>query len=285
MLGWIPWLAITAAILHTAGGAPVRPETVVPARAVHDAVFAYLIGLIEQDLYGTVDETILDEAVRRSAGDSSLPYRRLEIMSRLREPGLRTAQVEIAFIEDLKVPVPYHILGYAPGDLRSSRKVVFREWDLGSLVLSHQGTGKAVDVRLTDVHLFALRKGSVWVDIDGWIDSLLGGMIDDTRITGLALFRYQGELWGLAVGYNREWKGRSGLLNLRENEIRYPSPPPLKTAAWKMRQILEGLEPTLRPDSLKASDSRRGGGSSKKDGSGAEAPDPSGMTIRLGDLG
>ncbi len=115
---------------------------------------------------------------------------------------------------------------------------------------------RSVDVRLTDVHLFGLKQGSLWVDIDGWIDHLLGGMLDDTRITGLVLFRYEGEFWGLAVGYNRDWKGRSGLLNFRDNEIRYPSPPPLKTTGWKMRQILEGLEPALRPDSLKISDLR-----------------------------
>ena len=42
MIGWIPWLAVAAA-LQTAGGAPVGPETVAPARAVHDAVFAFLI--------------------------------------------------------------------------------------------------------------------------------------------------------------------------------------------------------------------------------------------------
>jgi hypothetical protein len=252
MASWVPWIVLTSALLRTAGGVTVRPESVVPSRGVHDAVFAYLIGLVEANLYGTVDEATLDNAVRSASGESSLPYRHLEVMSRQPEPGRRSAQVEVAFREDLKIPIPYRILGYAPGDLRSSQRVSFREWNLGSVVLRHQDAAGSVDVHLTDVHLFGLNEGWLWVDIDGWMDRILGGMLDDTRITGLVLFRYEGEFWGLAVGYNRDWKGRSGLLNFRDNEIHYPSPPPLKTAAWKMRQILEGLQPSLRPDSLKA---------------------------------
>jgi len=239
-------------MLRTGGGEPVRPDLVVPAPGVHDAVFAYLIGLVDGDLYGTIDETTLEQAVRQASGSSALPYRYLDTMTRVKEPGRITSRIEIGFREELEVPIPYRILGYAPGDLRASREVGLREWNLGTLVLRHKDDTGTIDVRLEDIHLYGVTSGLLWVDIDGWLDRLVGGKLDDTRITGLVLFRYQGERWGLAVGYNRDWKGRSGLLSFRENEIRFPSPAPLKSAAWRMRQTLEGLEPSLRPDSLRA---------------------------------
>ncbi len=81
---------------------------------------------------------------------------------------------------------------------------------------------------------------------------LAGGKLDDTRVTGLVLFEHDGERWGMALGYNRDWRGRSGVLSLRENKIVFPNPPEMKTAGWKLRRVLERYEPSQTPDSLEA---------------------------------
>lgn len=253
MNAWLPFLLLVVTTLLTPDGALVPVDTIRPAVDVHDPIFAYLVGLVDTDLYGTIDATTLDDVVRRSAGSSPLPYRRLRSLTRSVETIHRTALVDLTFDERLALPIPYRILGYAPGKLRATQEVGFREWILGELILSHRSARDAppIEVRLSDVHLYALRNGEMWVDIDGWLDALVAGKLDDTRITGLVLFHSGGERWGMAVGYNRDWRGRSGLFSMKKDAIEFPSPPTLKTAAWKLRQILEGLEPSLRPDSLR----------------------------------
>jgi hypothetical protein len=250
----LEFLAATGAAgadLHTQDGLGVAPEAVSPATGVKDPVFAFLIGLIQENLYGSVDEPALRSAIAGTKRQSVLPYEHLDRLRRDPEPGRTTNMVEARFRAPLRVPIPYEILTYNPGKLRSTREVLLREWDLGSMTLRHELEGKSTEVRLTELRLFGVIGGALLVDIDGWVDAVAGGAIDDTRVTGLALFRYEGELWGLAMGYNDQWRGRSGLLSFSEDKVRFPSPPPLKTTAWKLRQILEGLDPHLRPDTLR----------------------------------
>lgn len=254
MLRLLPLLLVATTVLRGADGVDVTADRVRSAPDVRDPIFAYLVGLVDANLYGTIDESCLQDVLTRTASKSPLPYQHLVSLRRAAENHDRSARVDIRFDRRLSLPIPYRILGYAPGSLRATQSADFREWILGELVFTYrpQANATPIEVRLSDVHLFALRGGEMWVDIDAWLDALVGGKLDDTRITGLALFRYGGERWGLAVGYNREWEGRSGLFSMKKDQIVIPSPPPLKTAAWKLRQILEGLEPSLRPDSLKA---------------------------------
>jgi hypothetical protein len=258
MIALWPLLLLALTGLQDAGGGSVPTNTVRSAPDVHDPIFAYLVGLVDADLYGTIDEACLADVVRRAATPSPLPYQHLDSMTRALENHDRTSMIDLRFDGRLALPIPYRILGYAPGKLRATQEATFREWILGELVFSYRSSAdaKPMEVRLSDLHLFALRKGGMWVDIDGWLDALVAGKLDDTRITGLALFRYGGERYGMAVGYNDDWEGRSGLFSMRKDEIVFPSPAPLKTAAWKIRSILEGLEPSLRPDSLRIREER-----------------------------
>ena len=248
----LTWILLAAILFRPGSTEPVAPESVLPAPGVTDPVFAYLVGLIDADLHGTVDEEILQGAVERAGTESNLPYRELETLSRTPIDGFQKSTVEAIFDAPLRLPIPYSILGYHPGSVRGSREVLFREYDLGSFSFH---VGKSPDeklVRLTNVRLFGLLEGEMRIDIHGWIDRLLGGRLDDTRITGLVLFGHKGERWGMAIGYNREWKGRSGVLSLRENKITFPNPEDMSTAAWRLRRVLESYEPSLRPDSLQA---------------------------------
>ena len=60
------------------------------------------------------------------------------------------------------------------------------------------------------MRLFALDEGELLLDIDGWLDALLGDALDDTFIACLAVGRYRGREYGFAVGRNREGKPGSG---------------------------------------------------------------------------
>ncbi len=246
-----PWILLAATMLKSATGVPLRPDAIAPAGGVRDPVFAYLIGLVETNAFGQIQSADIEDAVRRAGRKSPLPYRHLSSLTRTKEEGVQAARVDALFREGLNLPIPYRILGYPPGHLRASKDLCLKEWDLGRMSLEVPADSGNSTIELTDIRLFGVATGTLWVDIDGWLDALVGGKLDDTRITGLILFRHGGDFWGLAVGYNRDWKGRSGLMNFREDQIRFPSPAPLKSVGWKMRQILEAFDPTLRPDSLR----------------------------------
>jgi hypothetical protein len=248
----LPWILLAATLFRAGSTEPVAPESVLPAPGVSDPVFAYLVGLIDADIHGTVDERVLAGAVRRAGTSSHLPYRELETLSRMPIEGFQKSTVTATFDSPLRLPIPYSILGYHPGSVRGTREVILREYDLGSFSFHVGNRPDRELIRLTDVRLFGLLEGEMRIDIHGWIDRLFGGRLDDTRITGLVLFGYHGERWGMAVGYNREWKGRSGVLSLLENKIRFPNPKEMSTAAWRLRRVLESYEPSLRPDSLQA---------------------------------
>jgi hypothetical protein len=247
----LPWLFAASVALHGGNGDSIAADSVRSATGVRDPVFAYLTGLVDSDLYGSIDAGVLKGVITRAGGSSKLPYQYLNVLTRGMETRGHTARVEATFNKPLAIPIPYQILGYHPGKLRSSQTVKMREWLLGDTIFGYEDKGKKKEVRLSDIHLFAILDGTLWVDIDGWLDRMVGGKLDDTQITGLVLFQSGGERYGMAVGYNRKWEGRSGLLSLREDEIRFPSPPDMKVAAWRLRQILEGLEPSCRPDSLR----------------------------------
>ena len=101
-------------------------------------------------------------------------------------------------------------------------------------------------LKLKDVHLYGVVSGEIPLDVDGWLDRLMGSKLDDAEVTALVLCRYEGEFLGLALGYTREHRGRSGALNLREDGIVFPLTSEIKTISRKMRARAERLM-TSRP--------------------------------------
>ena len=60
-------------------------------------------------------------------------------------------------------------------------------------------------------------------------------------MTVLALGRYQGEWIGVASGYGREGRGRSGLLGFQKDKIIFPTPDALKGVGRQLRSKAEML--------------------------------------------
>lgn len=231
----LPWRAARGEELL--GTLPIeRLERLPLAATVKDAVFAVLVGLVDEDRYGTLTRERLEQELGRQKGRTRLPYRSLRELRRAPSatvPG-ETAQVTAIFDGPLSVSIPYTILWYHPGRLAASPSCVFREWSLGTVRLS-------APLELRDVHVFALTGGRLRVDIDGWLDWLMGSGLDDTDVTGLLVFRYGGRRLGMAVGYNRNRRGRSGVFDFAEDKIVFPVPPELRTVGREMRARVETL--------------------------------------------
>lgn len=213
---------------------------------IRDPIFSILVGLVDSDIYGTLTQDRLVMQLDRMGRTSHLPYKSVREVTRLPAGEDRpTNEISVIFDGELALPIPYSILGYNPGSFRATERCLFREWNLGTVTLQHSTKRgeeiEMVPVVLEDVHLYGLEQGEVTLDIDGWVDRMFGGSLDDTDIVGLMLCRYQGKWIGVAMGYNEDKRGRSGALDFREDKVVFPSPDEIKTVGRTMRSRLESL--------------------------------------------
>lgn len=209
------------------------PDRIDTDRSVKDPVFAVLLSLVRSDAYGTLTRERLVEEVSRIGGRSRLPYRMLRDLERQpAEPG--QASLRIRFERRLDLPVPYSILGYHPGSMRATQECSFQEWILGRL--------RVGQLDLDDVHVFSLERGGMDVDIDAWLDFMLGSRLDDTVITGVVVFRSAGTWYACALGHNPHHQPRSGSFDFRGDRILFPNPDAMKAIARFARAFVERAE-------------------------------------------
>lgn len=214
------------------------PDVLPVVDEVKDPVFAILVGLVRSDSYGSLSREHLERELRRRPGRSRLPYQRLKELRRLPGAQGETALVSAQFNGPLDMAIPYSILWYHPGKLSATPTCVFREWMLGSVHVPRTG---GPPVALEDLHLFGLSEGRLRVDIDWWLDRLLGGALDDTAVTGALVFRYHSRWLGMAVGYNDRQNGRSGAFDLGADRVVFPVPVELRAVGRQMRERMESL--------------------------------------------
>ena len=222
------------------------PSELPSAVDVKDPIFALLIGLVDGNLHGTLDQRHIQDELNRRHVKSKLPYEHVLDVTRLpSERNPRLNEVRVRFDGALKLPIPYSILGYNPGSLRATEECRFLEWKLGDVQIGYQKKegDEYIDIpiQLRDVYLYGVTEGKLDLDIDGWVDRLMGGSLDDTAIVALMLCRFEGVWHGWAMGYNKDKHGRSGALDFRKDQIVFPSPDGFKAVGRKMRARAEGL--------------------------------------------
>lgn len=204
------------------------------AEEVTDGLFAYLLGLLDRQRYGALTGAHLARVLDVTGRRSCVPHRQVREIRRAPAEG-SAGWARAVFDEDLDFPVPYSILGYHPGSLRASQETLFEERYFERLRIPNPDPQGDATIELTEVTLWSLVAGEIVIDIDGWVDFLLGGRLDDTYVVGLAVFRYEGERLAIATGFNREGQGRSGALDLARNEIRFPAPSEMKAIGRGLR--------------------------------------------------
>ncbi len=214
---------------------PPAADVILPEEVVEDRFFAYLIGLAEADAYGKLTGDDIGTALGEFAGRTRIPFELITGIERRRAgPGV-PGTVSISFLEELKTPVPYSILGYHPGSVIADTVVNFYEY-----YMPRKSVWVAEDSRvtLTQVHIYATYSGWAVVDIDAWVDKLLGGRLDDTWLVVLALFQYEGDWHGIAAGYGPGGEGRSGVFDFKTNKILFPTPDQFKTLGPYFRNLV-----------------------------------------------
>jgi hypothetical protein len=219
-------------------------EVVLPEEEVKDRFFAYLIGLAEADAYGKLSTNDIGTALGKFSGRTRVPFELITGIERRRgEPG-GPGVVTISFLEQLKTPVPYSILGYHPGSVWADTVVTFYEWFVPKKSI---WVGEGSRITLTQIHVFGTAEGWAVVDIDAWVDKLLGGRLDDTWLVVMSLFKYEDVWYGIAAGYGPGGEGRSGVFNFKTNNILFPTPDDMKTLGPYFRNYVRNQKGLKAP--------------------------------------
>ena len=221
-----------------AGDLPGR-EVWLPEAEVKDKFYSYLIGLIQADTCGVLVAEDLERMLNDYRGKTSIPFETIKDIRRGCARRGDAREVSVAFKGNLQAPVPYSILGYHPGSVTASSTVRFLEYDIPAKSL-RWSTSETIE--LTEIYIFAICEGWAIVDIDGWLDKLLGGLLDDTRLVVMALFKYNGDWHGLAAGYDRSGDGRSGIFNFSQNKILFPTPRELRMLGPYFRNFVRRVK-------------------------------------------
>jgi hypothetical protein len=115
--------------------------------------------------------------------------------------------------------MPYSILGYHPGSLIVSQEILFSEWYLGNPNLHVASEGEVSVYPTQGLKTLRLDSGWIILDVDGWLDKLLGGRVDDAWTEGFAVGRVDGELYGISLGVNPKGKQLYGDFDFRNDRI------------------------------------------------------------------
>lgn len=235
-----------AALGLTLGLGAAVPQTLPLAPLVRDPVFAVLVGYVRGGYFGVVTRDEIAAAAAQRQRKSRLPWKTARDLARVPSTEGPAAEVTLRFQGPLDVSIPYQILWYKPGRIRSSATCRLREWHLPALPVAtpHDWKGAAPPA-LADVSLFSLDEGELLVDVDGWLDALMGSTLDDTRMSGLAVARFRDREYGFGFGHNRKGQSRIGVFDLTADAVVFPIPKELRAANRTLRRELERLAAPL----------------------------------------
>ncbi len=191
---------------------------------VREPFFAFLLAAARGDSLGVWNGAALQEYAADQGRPSRFPMEMIRNLSRRRPtpdenrswPRSAVKAVwELELTEDLDRDLPYSILGYHPGALRGSRRMLLTEVQLGALAV----VGEQGPVTVSDVLLFRLDRGHLLLDVDGLVDRLLGKALDDSATLGFVLARHRSALLGLAVSVGKDGRRIYGEFDFRRDKV------------------------------------------------------------------
>jgi len=195
---------------------------------IRDPFFEWIIGVIEDDKFGTWNQTYIQSMIYHAGRESKLPLEHfISIVRREatedemeRRRGARITRIwDITLTDNLKLSMPYSILGYHPGSLFLARNVRLSEWRLGNRDVHVVHDETTVPTPVSGLAVFRLDTGWVVLDVDGWLDRLLGKKLDDSWMVGFAVGRVDDEVKGLGMAESRKGRRLYGEIDFREDKI------------------------------------------------------------------
>ncbi len=205
---------------------------------INDPFFAFFIDLTESDSLGRWDTAAVLDYAERHGRPSRMPLERILQVERrtlrgadiLWRRGVRSNRlIEVDLGARVNLPMPYSILGYNPGSLHVDRRMVMREWHLGSVTFEVEDDGETKRITADEITAYTLIGGWIVLDVDGWLDRILGGKLDDSWAVGFAFCRSEGEIYGLALAVNKKQRPLYGEFDFGADKV-LPHGRPLASA-------------------------------------------------------
>ena len=195
---------------------------------IREPFFAFLLGMAAADSLGHWSGEDLRAHALSLGAESRFPLDEVVTLSRSRvdqagRDRYEGAQVQavwrIVLTEAQDRPMPYSMLGYHPGSLRIGGEMVLSEFAPVDMSLRFTVDDEPRRETVTDVRVFAMEKGYILLDADGWLDALLGSALDDAWTLGFVIGREQGRLMGLGVSLGRDGRQIYGEFDFATDEI------------------------------------------------------------------
>jgi hypothetical protein len=200
-------------------GRPGRPgrEIAAPPQEVKDSFFAYFIGIISAGIDVDIDAEGMREVLTEFRTSLELPFDLVGRVRQERGTGGAGGTLVLEFVSDAAIPIPFSFLGYHPGSIRVTKELLFDRIVTAS---ADAGAGGG----LVPAYRLALARGTLVVDMDRWLDDLLGDYVDDLPVENLVFFRWKGDWTGLLQGTGYKGQPLRAFFNFRRNRIVFPVP-------------------------------------------------------------
>lgn len=200
-----------------------RPESETYPHEIQDPFFEFVVAVIEGDSLGVWTRADLEARLAAADRTSRLPVARLVSLERrvdASDPAVRRLRLELDAPLDL--PVPWSLLGYHPGSLLTSRVIEAREIGLPPVVLhlADDAGRRWAPV----IHVLTIETGHMILDVDGFVDKLLGAKLDDTWFTAFVIARVtpdpgEDALQAMALGLSHDRRRLVGAFDFRRDKI------------------------------------------------------------------
>ena len=213
-------LAVAAAGAQSVADGPPPPpgrELILPSTEVKDTFFAWLVGVVDAARDASIDNEGLRAVLTEFHSTIALPFDRISVVHHEAPTPYTRGSLGVEFDREIDVPVPFSLLWYHPGALRATRVVRFEERRFSSVPLA---SGPAAE----PVYSFRIAEGAMTIDVDTWLDVLLGRIVDDLSIRIVAIARWRGAWRGLIGGTGRGNRRIIAVFDLTRNTITFPVP-------------------------------------------------------------
>jgi len=212
---------------------------------VQEPVFAYVFAMVEADSLGIWSRADLETFATGWVRPSDFPLEHLASMRREVVPEAerisrrgavcdRVITIELTEAR-LDMPMPYSILGYHPGTLSFGSPLVIREWRLGEKELHVRADDETRRTPIRGFTVFQVVSGWAVLDVDAWLDNLLGKNLDDSATLCFATGRTEGRILGVGINVGRDGRFIYGELDFRRNTVVTHGRPLARAAAGAAR--------------------------------------------------
>ena len=221
-LPFLPFLASLALLVNLAaapaawGDGPPGRELILPPSEVRDTFFAWLVGVVDAGRDVRIDNAGLRDILVEFRSTIALPFDRIAVVSHRAPSADARGGLDVLFDGPVDVPVPFALLWYHPGSLRSTPVVRFEEHRVPLVMTGRDAAAP--------VYAFRLVEGAMIIDIDAWLDVLLGRVADDLVVRLVAITRWRGSWRCLLGGTGREGRRIIAAFDLERNAITFPVP-------------------------------------------------------------